>query len=147
MSFVSAALRRRPHLVQFIKYCTVGLSNFSVDAAISYALTFGLHLQPLWLPNTISFVTAATNSFYWNRRWTFAAASRDDVHRKYLLFVAINTVGLGIELGVMQLVFWLFATCAPLVAARLVWACAKIAATAVVVAWNFSANKRFTFKV
>ena len=131
---------------QFVKFCIVGASNFVIDAGCAYVLTYIFHLD--WpIAKTISFLIAVTNSFFWNSRWTFRALDKSRQHQQYLVFVLINIVGWLLNLAIMSLVFrlitgsWLLGK-----PDKLHWLAATLVATSIVVAWNFAANKRWTFK-
>lgn len=140
-----AALLARPGLVQFLKFCTVGASNLAIDMAVATTLTFVFHWH--WaLANTCSFIVAVSNSFYWNRRWTFNDRSKAKQSQRYLLFVTINVVGLGINLTVMKTAMLIMAGSWDHELSKPMMLIAKLVATSVVVFWNFFANKRWTFK-
>ena len=142
----SVPVLERPGIRQFVKFCIVGASSFAIDAGISALLIFRFGMW--WVPaNTISFVLAVTNGFFWNQRWTFRAVGHRRHQEQYAMFVGVNIVGLVINLAIMKSVFFI---------ATGQWqgqqptgmrfAIAKVAATAVVVFWNFFANKHWTFR-
>ena len=61
---------------QAIKYGVVGITNTLIDAAAYYALTRWLWLGSLpILAKGIAYAIGMTNSFYWNRNWTFKSQS------------------------------------------------------------------------
>lgn len=131
---------------QFVKFCVVGASSFTIDFGVSYALTYGLHLW--WvLAKTISFSLAVTNGFFWNQRWTFRAVGQRRQRDQYAMFVTFNIVGWALNVGIMKLVFF---------ASTGVWQgqkpekplfiAATLVATAVVTFWNFFTNKYLTFR-
>lgn len=131
---------------QFVKFCIVGSTSFTIDFVVSYILTF--HFMMWWvLAKTISFMLAVTNGFYWNRRWTFGSIEGRNKKRQYMQFVAVNIVGWTLNLVIMKTVFF-FATGTwrgqhP---TKPVWLAATLTATVIVVFWNFLANKHWTFK-
>jgi putative flippase GtrA len=139
-------LLRAPGFQQFLKFCVVGASSFAIDVGISYILTFQFHRW--WvLAKTISFALAVTNGFIWNRLWTFQAVGLRRKREQYAMFFSVNIVGYILNLTIMKAVFF-FATGTwrgqhP---TKPVWAAATLAATAIVVFWNFFANKHWTFK-
>ena len=57
-------------IVQFIKFCIIGISNAVVQLGIYYLLLY-LNIYYL-LANIIAFVFAVLNSYFWNRKFTFA---------------------------------------------------------------------------
>ena len=142
----SPPLLERPGIRQFVKFCIVGTTSFTIDVGISYALTFGLHMW--WvMAKTISFSLAVTNGFIWNRVWTFQAVGHRRRREQYGMFFAVNVVGYILNLGIMKSVFWVntgqWRGQHP---TKPVWLAATLLATVVVVFWNFFANKHWTFK-
>ncbi|WP_395095112.1 GtrA family protein [Armatimonas sp.] len=159
------ALKARPSLTQFVKFCIVGLSSTLIDFAIyNLCLNAGL-LTPIAL--TFSFMVGLANGFYWNRRWTFRAVGGDR-RKQGSKFLASNSVGWLLNLTVTTLALVLAAhwhltkthhtpqETLNLVLfraandgqgfSRLALNAAKACATVVVTAWNFTAAKFFTFK-
>ncbi len=86
--------------------------------------------------NSIGFSVAVVNNFFWNKYWTFHDPSRE-VGWQLALFLAISTAGLLLNNGVVFVCInkW-----------RLPFYLSKLMATAVVLAWNFTANYQFTFR-
>jgi Predicted membrane protein len=160
----AAALLQRSGLRQFIKFCIVGLSSFAIDLSILLLLHTRLGV-PLFIATTIAFLIAVCNGFYWNRRWTFRALEGDP-RKQYPKFLLTNIIGWLLNVSIMTLA--LIAASAldltnvkrppaevlSLIAlgqgkeafsARAVTA-AKICATIVVTAWNFTAARFWTFR-
>ncbi|HVF11379.1 MAG TPA: GtrA family protein [Abditibacteriaceae bacterium] len=139
------ALLRHAGVRQFVKFCIVGASSFTIDFTISYILTF--HFMLWWvLAKTISFFLAVTNGFYWNRRWTFSGKGRSD-KQQYMQFVAVNIVGWSLNIGIMKTVFFLATgTWRGQHPSKPLWLAATLTAMSIVVFWNFFANKHWTFK-
>ncbi|MGH3488988.1 MAG: GtrA family protein [Actinopolymorphaceae bacterium] len=93
--------RRFEHLVaELAKFGTVGGIAAVVDIAGSNVLRFGLDLGPL-TSKTISVAVAATVAFLGNRFWTWRHRARQGLAKEYLLYFALNAVGLVIALGVV----------------------------------------------
>jgi putative flippase GtrA len=140
------ALLQKPGLRQFVKFCIIGASSFSIDFLVSYFLTF--HLMMWWvLAKTISFSLAVTNGFFWNQRWTFRAVGRRKHHEQYAMFFGVNIVGWLLNVTIMKTVFWISTgTFRGQHPTKPVWFAATLAATVIVVFWNFFANKHWTFK-
>lgn len=131
---------------QFAKFCIVGVSSFSIDLGIFLLLTQVAHL---WWPlaKTVSFSFAVTNGFVWNRAWTFRAAGLRRQREQYAMFVTVNLIGLLINLIVMKVAFSVMTgSTAGLKPTPQQSTIATIAATLVVVFWNFFANKHWTFR-
>jgi putative flippase GtrA len=170
------ALASRPGARQFVKFCIVGASSTIIDFTLFNLLVengvlvgFGLlrrGLSPA-LALTCSFLVAVSNGFLWNSRWTFRAA-RGDARKQYPKFVATNVVGWLLNLSITTLALMIAAHLhlthvhhTPAETMRIVafgtrageigftalaLNAAKAAATCVVLAWNFTASKLWTFK-
>lgn len=168
-SFVSASpllasLSARPGARQFIKFCIVGASSAVIDFGLLNLLHYKAGL-PVAAAASISFLTAVCNGFYWNRRWTFRA-NEGNAASQYPKFVLTNIIGWLLNLGIMTLVLVLAGTLGFLHTQRtpgeivsliatqqgkgefnfLTLNGAKLIATVIVTAWNFTASKLWTFK-
>ena len=161
---------KRPGVRQFVKFCVVGASSTLIDFGVYLSLIELLHLDHLVksalhlqspdqalnlarpLAQTISFLLAVTNGFIWNNRWTFRTHGEGDARKRYGKFVLTNVIGLILNLTILSLVVhtvspgvveWV-RSMAPLKdPAGLL---GKMVATAVVLGWNFTASKYWTFK-
>lgn len=158
------SIASRPGPRQLVKFCIVGLSSFAIDIVLSNLLHFRLGLS-LALAVSCSFLVAVCNGFYWNRRWTFRAGD-GDARRQYPKFVATNMVGWALNLSIMMLalvtashlgltkverppmevVTLIVAGKGKHAFSPLAFNTAKVLATVVVTAWNFSAARLWTFK-
>lgn len=128
---------------RFIKFGIVGVSGFAIDFAVLNLLLFGARF-PAWLANTCSFTLAVTNTFTWNRLWTFPESRARALSTQVAQFFLVNLVGLAVN----QLVFlgsnaliWRH-----LLAATLAWNLAKATASGVALFWNFGANRLWTWR-
>lgn len=86
---------------RYTKFIVVGAMNAIVDLAVLNGL---LLLSPakstllLFIYNTVAVVLAIANSYFWNRRWTFADSSDGSVRERSMFLVqamlnlAINDV-------------------------------------------------------
>ena len=160
-----SALSARPGLAQFVKFCIVGLSSTLIDFAI-YNVLLRVGFTPA-LALTCSFLVSVFNGFYWNRRWTFRAMD-GDAKKQGPKFLMTNAIGWLLNLSVTTLALVLAAQWhltqthhTPAETLHLVLLksangdkgfsmlalnAAKICATLVVTAWNYTAAKFFTFK-
>jgi putative flippase GtrA len=86
-------------LVQFLRFALVGTIGFLVDAAVLYALMFGLGAGP-YLGRAGSFLAAASATWLLNRVYTFRAAERSDPRRQWLRFVGFMLLGGAVNYGV-----------------------------------------------
>lgn len=131
--FRLAAQRRG--LRQFVKFCVIGLLNVFVDWSIYFALN---HFTPLHkvVAKFCSFVAGATNSYYFNRKWTFRSTSKE-IGKEFSKFFLVASIGSVLNTSI----FWFISL--KLGFADIV---GLIVATGVVTFWNFFANKYWTFK-
>jgi len=134
----NAIFSRFPTTKQMVKFVFVGSAVTALDFTIYIALTRGF----LWwekhflLANAVSFIVAVSVSFFGNKTWTFR--DREGLYiEQYPKFFAVNLVGITVNQSV------LFALTSYLSFYDLF---AKIAATAIVVCWNFSMYKFWIFK-
>lgn len=165
-SLLQAIIRRRG-LRQFVKFCVVGASSTLVDFGVFYLLIEIVHLQQhveavgfaggpardaaRGLAVLAAFLVAVTNGFYWNSLWTFRTTERDGRRRRYARFVFTNLIGLALNLSITLLVA---RACPPALSTLLAGFLhrdpaaffGKAAATLIVVFWNFTASKYWTFR-
>ena len=86
-------------LLQFARFCVVGTSNTVIDFGVLNAVLAAFPTRatvPLLAYNTAAVVLAATNSFVWNRRFTFRVRGplrAGEVAR--FAVVALGTAGLN----------------------------------------------------
>jgi putative flippase GtrA len=159
-----ASFAARPGARQFVKFCLVGASSFVIDIGLLNLLHYRVGL-PVAVAATFSFFAAVCNGFYWNRKWTFRE-SRGEASRQYPMFVATNVIGWLLNLSIMTLVLMVASTMGllhthrtPTEIIRLIALKegkgefnaitlngAKVIATVIVTAWNFTASKFWTFK-
>ncbi len=161
---------KRPGVRQFVKFCIVGASSTLIDFGVYLSLIEILHLDHLVhttlgisdpkmalqvarpIAQTFSFLLAVTNGFIWNNRWTFRTAGEGDPRKRYAKFLLTNAVGLTLNLTILNVVAHLVpATLSATVQQFLhvkdpAGLVGKVVATAVVLGWNFTASKYWTFK-
>jgi len=121
------------HLIR--KYATVGLISAVIDFGILFILTdlAGIHYLT---SATISFVTAATVNYWFNRRWTFQSTGK---RRKQLpVFFTIAILGLIINNNIIYF---------SVEKLELHYLLGKVIAAAIVTSWNFFGNRYLTFRI
>lgn len=128
---------------QFGKFAAVGTLNTLIDLGILNLLIFisdlssGLAYAGF---KAISFVGGTTNSYFWNKFWTFD--NRLPVTgREYIRFVALTIVGAGINVTVALLVVTFIGDGGKLFA-NIGALCGVFAA----LTWNFLSYKKVAFK-
>lgn len=103
------AARVRTVFAQFAKFSVTGLLNYSVDLGILNSLilvTGNTSDFALIGFRVISAAMAVSNSFGWNRWWTFAKPQeeRGSVISEYLKFIAASALGIAINFTVYYIV-------------------------------------------
>jgi putative flippase GtrA len=79
------------HLIGVLKFGAVGVLGFLVDASVLYLAWSGIGLD-LYSSRVLSYICAATTTWWLNRSWTFR--STDQRHwAEWLRFVALNLGG------------------------------------------------------
>lgn len=93
----------REWLVEFVRFCVVGLGSYVVDVglfnAIAYHTTFPLPGDRPMAAKVISVAVAVVFSWIVNRLWTFQAKRSTAPTREFLMFVAVNFGGMAIAVG------------------------------------------------
>jgi len=132
----AARIRGNRDLRQFVKFCIAGSINTALDFVVYFSLTrgtefFGRHFVAAAV---ISFSLAVMSSFLLNTFWTFRAGS-DGWRRRAPKFFTVAAVGVVLNALILKgLVSW-----------GLYDLFAKVIAIGVVLFWNFTAQKKWTF--
>ena len=140
MSILTPTLNRNEPQ-RFFRFLVVGLSGTILD--------FGALITLKWLgmgtllAATLSFSVGVVNNFTWNYHWTYADAHKGQLGVQFGQFVLVSALGLGINnLCVLSLESLASAWMPD---PSLAYLPAKVAATGVVVFWNYFANRYWTF--
>jgi len=134
---VKESARNKALHKQFIKFGIVGVANTVIDWTVYFILS---RFVPFFASNlvyakAISFLFGVTNSYYWNRKWTFR--SLNNSLSIFIPFFMLNVVSIIINTGVM------FVALTYLSLPEII---ALGSATAVTLLWNFVGSKLFVFK-
>lgn len=152
------AVLRRGGVRQFVKFCIVGASSTLIDFSIYLSLIELAHLQThigsvVWgrvAAQCVSFLFAVTNGFIWNNRWTFRHADTRGIRGRYAKFVITNIIGLSLNVVILNVVAHLAPpNLTSMLATHLkdpAGFIGKLAAIVVVVFWNFTVSKYWTFR-
>jgi putative flippase GtrA len=136
-----------PVLYQIVKFGEVGVLNTFVDMGVLnllIAVTGITSGAQIGLLNTVSFLLAVTNSYFWNKVWTFKTNNQAQ-SKTFAQFVLVSIVGWGINTGIVILGTSVIAPALGLSAGA--WAnVIKLLATFVSMVWNFIGYKFFVFK-
>ena len=143
--------RKIPAVWQFSKYAAIGAMNSALDLGIFnfLSLTFQVFSGPtLLVLNTISFMTAVTNSYFWNTFWSFkteSVAVASVSVAKYGKFLGVTVVGLAINSLIVYVITTLIAVPGNFTPGQ--WEnVAKLSAVIPNLIWNFLGYKFFIFK-
>ncbi|QKG25063.1 GtrA family protein [Actinomadura verrucosospora] len=96
MNLIATLHRRFAHLLREIaQFGSVGAIAFVITVAIGNGMNSGLDMGPL-TSNGVATIVATTFAYLANRYWTFRHRDRTGLGREYVLFFALNGVGLVI---------------------------------------------------
>jgi putative flippase GtrA len=144
------ARANRKEVKRFVKFAMVGAAGSITDFTVLNVLiqAFG---APLVLANTASFIAAVMQNFSLNRRWTFPESRGRQAGGQLASFVLVSVIGLGINQIVFLTLhhFWeqlFMAAWGDNVGFILSYNVAKLFAIGVVLFWNFSANRLWTYR-
>lgn len=131
---------------EFLKFSAVGCSNLIIDFALLNLLSFATGIYAgfgIVVLNVIAFAVAVTNSYFWNKFWTFRRAGplRPGEYSK---FFAVNAVGSFMNSGVVYTVTTLIGPAGG-IHPQLWLNIAKVIALPFSTAWNFLGSKFFIF--
>lgn len=126
-----------PTVKQFSRFIVIGFLNTGLDWSVFFALTswVAFFTQHILIANAIAFAVGFTNSYIFNRRWTFRSQDAR-IGRQLSVFLLINLAGLGISQTILGTVYAVSAS-------RLL---SKALAVAVTLFWNYFAGRRFAFR-
>ncbi|HBO61761.1 MAG TPA: GtrA family protein [Olsenella sp.] len=118
---------------QLLKFGVVGVAATAIDFGVMVAMTELAGWDPV-LSAGVSFVVSLAFNYVASMRFVFAR--RDDLSRarELAIFVALSLVGLAINEALM----WLGVN-----ALSISYLVVKVAATCVVMLWNFVSRKRW----
>lgn len=136
-----------PTLYQFGKFAAVGVMNTFVDIGVLNLeiLAFGTPAAwPYRIMKAVSFLAGTTNSFFWNKFWTFD--SREPANpAQTIKFYGIAVVGFFLN---VTLASWVFSgIMRPATISPALWAnIAALAGVGAAFLWNFVGYKFWVFK-
>lgn len=136
-----------PWFFQFAKFAAIGFLNTAIDFGVLNLLIFltgitkGVGIIGI---NSVSFLSAVTNSYFWNKGWTFQLGTQARAG-EFLQFVVVTFIGLLIN---NSIVFAGTTWISPLFGLDAVLWVNFVKAAGVVVAliWNFAGYKLIVFR-
>lgn len=120
---------------QFLLYCIGGGLAFIIDLGGLYIFTEYFKIWYL-ISATLSFVLAAIFNYLFQKFITFKSTDKN-IAKQFIMFVIVAVIGLLINNTLLYLLVEL---------ADVWYIFAKTVAAALVLIWNFIANRKFTFK-
>jgi len=149
----TAVLIQRRGFRQLIKFAIVGVSSTVINLLVLYLMLRLLHGHR-YISTSVAFLVSVINGYHWNRTWTFKAAQAKALHTQFGQFFLVNLVGWGLDLLIIYLastpierqLHLLETAWSPAKIERVAVLAAQLVATALIVFWNFFANRLWTFK-
>lgn len=130
---------------EFSKFLIVGFLNTAIDFGILNLISMKYHVYSgikILGVNPFSFIIAVTNSFFWNKYFTFSEKTNTQIS-EVGRFLIITIIGLLINTGIIALVI-IYAPFGSLSPERKL-NIAKVFATSASLLWNFIGMKIFVF--
>lgn len=147
--FVVSFLGRKFLIIyQAGKFMLVGALNTFIDLGILNILIWfsGIVAGPWYsVFKGISFLVATTNSYFWNKHWTFRKRERVFAPGEFSKFLVVTTIGLSINVGIASVVVNIIGPQFGIT--EKMWATTgAFAATLISWIWNFLSSKFIVFK-
>lgn len=151
----SELLKKYPVIGQFVRFGLIGGLNTGVDLIILNILMFSTGFSdgtPYSIFKSLSFVFAATFSYFMNKQWAFKDSSKERGVQKFSQFFAVSAIGAVINVSIATLVVTYLK---PMIGNTLfslplsgeIWgSIGALFGTAIGLIWNFFGYKFFVFK-
>ena len=147
-------------IYQIAKFGIIGVSNVLMDMGVlsMETLIFAnyFHKQPSMtligvvtfysLYKAISFIIANTNSYLWNKHWTFDQGEKKQTKSEFVQFFAVSIVGFLINVFVASVVFKMILGSLGALSQAQLGLLGAAAGSIAALAWNFIGYKLWVFK-
>ena len=138
----------KPFFFQLSKFGLVGVANTVVDLGIYNLFIFITDISTGYLISVFkcfSVLAAIINSYMWNKFWSFDKKETGNLSEEFTQFLLISLIGLLLNVGITSFVVNVVG--APSGVADKTWAnVGGLAASILVLTWNFVGYKFFVFK-
>ena len=143
LAILKLLARKYPVFEQFGKFAAVGTLNTLIDLGVLNLLILISGLSS-GLPyvgfKASSFVAGTTNSYFWNKFWTFGS-KMPVTAKEYIRFAGFTLVGVAINVTVATSVVTFIGD-----GGKLFANIGALSGVFVALAWNFVSYKKFVFK-
>ena len=147
MGLIQSAKERE----RFFKFAIVGAIGFGVDFVTYNIVRSGIGFSP-GVSSVISFCTAVSSNFLFNRYWTYPDSRSKSVVKQVLQFSIVNVAGLIIRTTIFVLIheglvkFFEGVLVDFIISARVIGENVSLAFVVIIVMfWNFFINRYWTY--
>ncbi len=143
--------RKRKEAKRFVKFAIVGALGALTDFAVLNTLIQFLGMLEE-IANVFSFSAAVAQNFVLNRLWTFPESQERSLRRQLVQFIMVSLIGLAINTLIFSFIhrslepYWIDLLADPKLGHLISYNFAKLLAIGVVLFWNFSANRLWTYR-
>lgn len=139
----------KPFFFQLAKFGAIGAANFSIDFGVYNILIYLTHMNTgagIDIFKGIAFLFAVTNSYFWNKYWSFSKKDSTSSEKEFSLFLLVSVIGAVLSIGMVHIMVNVIGSPAGITSPNL-WAnIANAGATVIVLMWNFLGYKYIVFK-
>lgn len=133
---------------QLAKFLVTGALNLLIDLGILNLLMYltGITAGAGFVGfKTASFLVAVTNSYLWNKFWTFERRNTEGAAKEFSKFVLVSAFGIFLNVSIATILVNVVGP-PPAVSAVLWGNIAAVAAALAVFVWNFTGYKLLVFR-